>query len=591
MKTTLALFRAAALIRRVSPWLLLTASVGAQSVGQPPVEACKPGDFTVIGFPDEFGPRQTPSFDILIDDRFQNNFLTKEDIWIPVINGAVEKWNNISGSKWRYINAGLTSAPADPNDNRVTISACGGLFSCPDQGPPDPPRGPGGDVLDFFPVFQSVVAVALIYEDFTPGRAIRNSDIFFNPVIPFAVDPDGGQVDFETVLLHELGHALGLDHNDNCTSRATVMEAVVGLNDRKRNLSSEEHEGVRFLYPADDRPSIRLKENERRLEFRAQVGQYPPFGQDVSIYGLRFRRWTAAANQPWVRIEPPNGRFHSLDEIEIGVDHAGLAPGNYQATVSLSDERHPGPSATLTVALTVSASPPGEDMLPLLTSQGVVNAANPLSNRLSPGSLISLYGQNLSSATVQAEGFPLPTRLAGSEVIINGARAPLLYVSPGQINAIVPSETYAGRGAAIVRNGLGQNRGTPFDLVDAAPEIFLQADGRRAIAINPDGALNSPNNPAAPGQVVTIYFTGQGPTTPHVPSGRPAPSDELARVALESRVIVAGREANVPYLGLTPGFAGLAQANVEIPQGVFGELPVRIEIGGRVSEPGFVTVR
>lgn len=589
MKTPLAYSCATALFRRVGPLLMFTAALAAQTIGQPPVEACKPGDFTVIGYPDEFGPRQTPNFDVRIDKRFENEFLTRDGIWVPIINGAIEKWNNIGGSKWRFNNIGITDQDADPNDNKVTIAACGGIFECPEDGPPEPPKGPGGDVLEFFPVFQTTLAVTLIFEDYSPGRSIRNSDIFFNPQIPFEVNPSDGQIDFETVLIHELGHALGLDHNDNCTAKRTLMESLVDLNERKRNLFDEELEGARFLYPTDDQPSIRVKQSEKRVEFQAQTGEYPPFGQDVSIYGLRFRKWTATANQPWVTIEPPTGRFNSLDSMEIRVDHAGLEPGEYEATVSLTDEKHAGPPATVTVALTVSDDEPGDNS-PLLTSSGIVNAANPLSQRLAPGSLITLYGQNLAPETMEATEFPLPTQMAGTDVIINGTKAPLLYVSPGQINAIVPSDTYAGRSGAIVRSASGQNRGTPFDLMPAAPEIFLMGE-RRAIALNQDGSLNGPDNPASGGEIVTVFFTGQGPTDPYVPSGRPAPSDHLARVALESRVEVAGRDAEVPFLGLTPGFAGLAQANVEIPEGVFGDLPVRIEIGGQLSEPGFVTVR
>lgn len=589
MRTPLALFCAAALIRRAGPLLLFAAAVGAQTLGQPPIEACKPGGFTVIGYPDEFGPRQTPSFDVKIDRRFENSFLTSSDIWIPTINGAIEKWNNIGGSKWRFNNLGLTDDLADPNDNKVTIAACGGVFSCPEQGPPEPPRGPGGDVLEFFPVFQTTLAVTLIFEDFSPGRSIRNSDVFFNPEIPFEVNPNDGQIDFETVLVHELGHALGLDHNDNCTSTPTVMESLVDLNERKRNLGSEEQEGVRFLYPADDQPSIRISENDRVMQFEAQAGEFPPFGQDVSIYGLRFHKWTATADQPWVTIEPPTGRFNSLDSMEIRVDQTGLAPGEYQSTVSLSDDRHAGPPATLTVALTVSDDSPTGNA-PLLTSAGIVNGANPLSTRLAPGSLVTLYGQNLAADTIEASGFPLPTRLGGTDVIINGSVAPLLYVSPGQINAIVPSETYAGRGGAIVRSSHGQNRGTPFDLMPAAPEIFLLGE-RRAIALNQDGSLNGPDNPASPGEIVSVFFTGQGPTDPPASSGQAAPFEPLARVALESSVSVGGADAQVTYLGLSPGFAGLAQANVVMPEGLFGELPVRIEIGGQRSGPGFVTVR
>lgn len=589
MRPPLAPFRGAALIRRAGPLVLFAASLGAQTIGQPPVEACKPGDFTVVGYPDEFGPRATPSFDVLIDKRFEGAFLTRKDIWLPAINESIAKWNGVNGSKWQFNNLGLSDKEADPNDNRVTIASCGGVFDCPDQGPPEPPRGPGGDVLEFFPVFQTTLAVTLIYEDYSPGRSIRNSDVFFNPEIPFEVNPSDGQIDFETVLIHELGHSLGLDHNDNCVTEPTIMESVVDLNERKRNLGSPEVEGVKFLYPTDTESSIRFKESERLVEFEAVQGALPPFEKDVSIYGLRFRRWNAAANQSWVTIEPPTGRFNSLDTVAIGVDSAGLAPGHYEATVSFSDEKHPGPPATLTVSLTVSPAGSGGEA-PLLTSAGIVSAANPASAKLAPGSLVTLYGQNFSTVTMAAEGFPLPTRLGDTDVIINGSKAPLLYVSPTQINALVPAETYEGRSGAIVRTSFGQNRGTPFDLVSAAPQLFL-LDGHRAIALNQDGSLNAPDNVAAGGSVVTLFFTGQGATTPHVPSGQAAPSDTLARVASEYRVLVAGREAKVLYLGMTPGYAGLAQANVEMPAGITGDLPVRIEIAGEMSEAGFVSVR
>ena len=74
----------------------------AQTEGQPPVEACKPGDFTVVGYPDEFGPKADSNFRVLIDDKFDGQFLTSENIWVPVIEQTIKKWNGISGSTWRF---------------------------------------------------------------------------------------------------------------------------------------------------------------------------------------------------------------------------------------------------------------------------------------------------------------------------------------------------------------------------------------------------------------------------------------------------------------------------------------------------------
>ncbi len=588
MRTPLVLFR------RPCPLLLtlvlcFAAGAPAQSLGQPPFEACKPGGFTVIGYPDEFAPRATPQFDVFVDERFQGQFVTTQRIWLEGINNTIIKWNGIPGSKWKFNNLGLTSSDWSPNDNKVHIAACGGLFACPEGTPPAPPAGPGGDVLDFFAAYQTTLAVTLIWEDNTPGRRIRNSDIFFNPAIPFNSDPNDGQIDFESVLLHELGHALGLDHNDNCHVGPTVMESLIDLSDRRRDTSSPEIEGVKFLYPTDDSSAIRLFDRDREASFDALRGGDLPFGKDLTFYGHSFNRWTAATDAGWLSVEPPAGRFAPDGNLEILVDQSGLDAGTYEGTITISDEAHPGPPVTVAVTLNVTEAGPGGEP-PLLTREGVVNGANLLSGRIAPGSFVTLFGQSLATTTEQADGFPLPTKLGGAEVIFNGVAAPLLYASPTQINFQAPAETYTGRGGVIVRTGYGQTLSLPLDVLVTAPEMFMTGE-RSAIALNQDGSLNGPDNPASIGSFVTLFLTGQGPTQPHGPSGLPAPTDPLARVVSSHTAFVAGREAEVQYLGLAPGFAGLAQANIVVPPGLTGELAVKIRIDGRDSNTGFIWVQ
>lgn len=569
--------------------LVLAAGASAQSLDQPPVEACKPGGFTVIGYPDEFSPRATPGFDVLVDENFQGNFLTTERIWLKQINDTVFKWNLIPGSKWHFNNLGLTSQEWDPNDNKVTIASCGGVFGCPDGAPPTYPTGPGGEVLDFYAAYQTTLAVTLIWEDNTPSRRIRNSDIFFNPAIPFNSDPDDGQIDFESVLLHELGHSLGLDHNDNCTPNKTVMESLIDLNERKRDLWSPEIEGVKYLYPVDDASSIRLYDADKSFRFDAIKGGQKPFGKDLTFYGLNYRRWTATTDASWLTVDPPASRFLPDGNLEILVDQSGLDVGTYTGTVTLVDEEHPGPPATVAVSLHVAASGSGGEA-PFLTREGVVNGANLRSGKIAPGSFVTVFGQNLATTTAIADTFPLPTKLGGTEVIFNGVAAPLLFVSPGQVNFQAPVETYSGRGGVIVRTGYGQNISLPIDVLQTAPELFVMGE-RSAIALNQDGTLNTASNPAPQGTIVTFFLTGQGPTDPYSPSGRQAPFEPLARVVSSYKAFIAGREANVQYLGLTPGYAGLAQANVEIPTGISGELAAKIQIDGSDSNTAFVWVQ
>ena len=234
----------------------------AQTEGQPPVEACKPGDFTVVGYPDEFGPKEDSNFRVLIDEKLDGQFLTTDRIWVPVIQETIEKWNGISGSTWSFDTVGLTGKAPSDEDGETTIAACGFQFDCPEV--PTLPLGTAAN--------QTILAVTLIFEDESRFRAITDSDVFFNPQIPFWTQPSNAHIDFATVLIHELGHVIGLGHNDNCVVGPTVMESVVDLGEIRRDLSSAELEGTRFLYPDGSAPAIRIFESESTLRFESAEG-------------------------------------------------------------------------------------------------------------------------------------------------------------------------------------------------------------------------------------------------------------------------------------------------------------------------------
>ena len=160
--------------------ILCAASLWAQSPGQPPVEACKPGDFTVIGFPNEFGPKLDGQFVVRTQDGFVDQFLTRESIWIPSIDSSIARWNGISGSTWFFDNRGITEEFADFEDGEVTISPCGGFFACPPEPPVLPPGPPVPDFADTLPAHNTVIAVTLISSDGGSGSNIGDSDIFFD---------------------------------------------------------------------------------------------------------------------------------------------------------------------------------------------------------------------------------------------------------------------------------------------------------------------------------------------------------------------------------------------------------------------------
>ena len=159
-----------------------------------------------------------------------------------------------------------------------------------------------------------------------------------------------------------------------------------------------------------------------------------------------------------------------------------------------------------------ASAPPGQSSA--LWTFGLINAAGgTLSGRLAPGELIAIYGLNIGPTTpayaTAPDGF-LPTTLAGVRIAINGVAAPLLYASATQINVVTPVELIAGSDTQLqlTVNGAAFNVQARVD--GAAPGVFINPNSGGAAAINQDGALNSPGNPAPDGSFVSIWTTGTG---------------------------------------------------------------------------------
>ncbi len=154
---------------------------------------------------------------------------------------------------------------------------------------------------------------------------------------------------------------------------------------------------------------------------------------------------------------------------------------------------------------------------------GIVNAAG-FQAPVAPGSVIAIFGTNLAASTLPASSLPLPTMLGGATVLVNGKLpAPLFYVSPGQINAQLPYETPPGAATLIV------NGGTPasFTVAPSAPGVLVYG-ANRAVAVNQDNTLNSPDRPALTGDWITVYLSGQGAVNPAVVSGAASPANPFA---------------------------------------------------------------
>jgi uncharacterized protein (TIGR03437 family) len=200
---------------------------------------------------------------------------------------------------------------------------------------------------------------------------------------------------------------------------------------------------------------------------------------------------------------------------------------------------------------------------PALAPGGIVNGASFAAGPVAPGALVSLFGANLAPALEQATTVPLPRQLGGVRVASSGRPWPLVFVSPNQINAQVPYDAAPGPLTVTVSTA-GGDATAMVQIASAVPGIFVR-DGGRAIAQNQDFRLNGPAAPEARGRVLTVYLTGQGPLDGPLDAGEPAPANALLRALANPAATVGGRPARVLFVGLTPGFVGLAQANIEIP--------------------------
>jgi uncharacterized protein (TIGR03437 family) len=250
------------------------------------------------------------------------------------------------------------------------------------------------------------------------------------------------------------------------------------------------------------------------------------------------------------------------------------AAGNVSITVSNS-----GRLISKALGFVVTAAPAPVQALPAIASGGVVNAFSALTP-IAPGALISIYGTNFAPGEARAGGTPLPKLLNGTSVSINGVPVPLLFVSATQINAQAPFEIAAGAATVVVRTGTLESAAAKADVRLVAPGILAPGGGGHALAVNyPGGALNSLQNPVHPGEYVVVYLTGQGQVNPPIATGAQSPAQPLSLPVAAVQAKIGGKPAEVAFAGLAPGFVGLLQVNLLVPDVPGGEQSLELTVG------------
>jgi len=226
---------------------------------------------------------------------------------------------------------------------------------------------------------------------------------------------------------------------------------------------------------------------------------------------------------------------------------------------------------------------------PSITLEGIVNAATYIGGPLAPGEIISIFGVGIgpemgANGTFDENGH-VGTLLAGVQVLINGVPAPLYFANEHQINCQVPYEVDGSETVTVqvIFEGAASNIVT-IGVADTAPGLFTLENGvGQVIAVLfPEATLNSAENPVGPGQIVTLYGTGEGQTNPASETGVPVDANALPIPIADVVVTIGGIEQDILYVGGAPGFAGLLQINVRIVAGTptGPAVPIVVTIGG-----------
>ncbi len=293
----------------------------------------------------------------------------------------------------------------------------------------------------------------------------------------------------------------------------------------------------------------------------------------------------------WLSVTPATGTVPG--SIAVSIVPTGLAVGNYTGTLTIASGSQNGATpATVTVKLAVT-------LAPTPTIAAVTNAASGFAGAISPGEEVAIYGTNfgpptVTSATITNNSYP--TTLANTQVLFDGVAAPIIAVTNGQVNVMVPYGLAGRASTAVQVSYLGvSSLGLAYNVTATVPGIYTvnQAGTGQGAILNQDLSLNNSTKPAAKGSVVAIYMTGEGVTTPSSVTGQLAPGDGsgLNHPALTVTATVGGLPATVQYYGSAPGLVyGVMQVNVTIPQtATSGPLPVVVTVGTANSQTG-VTV-
>ena len=224
----------------------------------------------------------------------------------------------------------------------------------------------------------------------------------------------------------------------------------------------------------------------------------------------------------------------------------------------------------------------------------IVNAASQkYSTAIAPVEIVTLYGAGLGPQTGvdgQIQDGAFTTTLGGSQVLFDGVAAPLLYAGSAQINAVVPRGVGLSPHIQVVTPS-GSIDGPTVARAPYVPAVFQDSHSGLSAALNQDGTVNSPANPAMPGSVVSVFVTGGG-LNHFFPDGAIVPLGIFN--ALTNVWVVNALSLEVDFAGDAPGLvSGVMQINFRVPDSLRPPqttFAFTVVIGGVLAGPNLIAV-
>jgi len=322
------------------------------------------------------------------------------------------------------------------------------------------------------------------------------------------------------------------------------------------------------------------------LNFTAPVGGPNPLAQSLTLNSTGSNFYFSsptvqtASGGNWLQLTGCANGDNTPAACSIGVSVATLPSGIYAGQVVFSNG-----STAMTVPVTLTVGNPNTTTpsTPAISSGGIVSAsAFGGFTAVAPGSWIEIYGTGLAADSrswtgADFTGNTAPTSLDGTSVTIGGQNAFIDYISPGQVNAQVPSNAGTGAQPVIVKTAAGASAALTLTVNPEEPGLLAPASfkvgGTQYVAalfsdgatfVLPAGAISGvTSRPAKPGDVITLYGVGFGSVTPNIPAGQIVQQSNTLVAPLH--VLFGSAEATVEYDGLAPSAVGLYQFNVVVP--------------------------